>query len=58
MDLNKKSKPEQKTITASKTQCQMHSIFVSSTADAPPGVSGVSKDQKKYAKSDFGYFKR
>ena len=40
------------------TQCQMHSIFISSTADAPPGVSGVSKDQKFHAKSDFGNLKR
>ena len=40
------------------SQCQMHSIFVSSTADAPPGVSGVSKDQKFHVKSDLGSLKR
>ena len=40
------------------SQCQMQSIFVSSTADASPGVSGVSKDQKFHAKSDFGSLKR
>ena len=37
---------------------QMQSIFVSSTVDALLGVSGVSKDQKFHAKSDFGSMKR
>ena len=40
------------------SQCQMHSIFISSTADAPQEVPGVSKDQKFHAKSDFGSLKR
>ena len=40
-----------------RSQCQMHSIFVSSTADALPGVLGVSKDQKFHAKPDFGSLK-
>ena len=38
--------------------CQMQSLFFSSTADAPPGVSVVSKDQNFHAKSDFGSLKR
>ena len=41
-----------------KSLCQMQSIFFSSTADAPPGVSVVSKDQNFHAKSDFGSLKR
>ena len=36
----------------------MQSIFFSSTTDAPPGVSGVSKDQNFHAKSDFSSLKR
>ena len=36
-------------------QCQMQTIFVSSNADGgPPGVSGVFKDQRIHAQSNFG----
>ena len=45
------------TTTVYNAHCQMQSIFVSSTTDATPGVSGVSKDQKFNAKLDFGSFK-
>ena len=40
-----------------RTQCQMQSIFVSSTVDGPPGVSGVSKatNVKNYLKNLFSW---